>query len=195
MSRLLGNGKEGLLFILSAPAGTGKTTLAQMLCEEFDCVKESVSCTTRPPRLGEIEGEHYFFLSSQEFERRVSKGDFLEHANVFDFQYGTLKSTVADERRKGRHVVLVIDTQGALQLKGKVSGVFIFVTPPSLEELRERLLKRKTESLEVIEKRLEWARHEIEMVSHYDYHIVNDNLMVAYEVLRSIFIAEEHKLR
>lgn len=192
MSKVLGNRAEGLLFVISAPAGTGKTTLTEMLCAEFPCVKESISCTTRPPRPQEKEGEHYHFISKEEFERRVKEGEFLEHAEVFGNLYGTLRSEVTEKRKKGLHVILVIDTQGALQLKKKGEGIFIFLTPPSLGELKERLLKRQTEDADVIEKRLAWARHELEMKGHYDYHIVNDNLHVAYDVLRSILIAEEH---
>jgi guanylate kinase len=193
MTRIIGNLPEGLLFVLSAPAGTGKTTLVHMLCEEFSCIKESISCTTRPPRPGEINGLHYNFLSEGEFTLKIEQGEFLEHAEVFGYLYGTLKETVAADRKKGCHVILVIDTQGAMQLKGQFESRFIFISPPTLEELRERLNKRKTENQETIEKRLAWAREELKMVSHYDYHIVNDNLIVAYDVLRSIIIAEEHK--
>ncbi len=195
MTRIIGNLQEGLLFVISAPAGTGKTTLVHMLCEEFSCIKESISCTTRPPRHGEVNGLHYTFLSEEEFKLKIKQGAFLEYAEVFGHFYGTLKEAVDDDRKKGSHVILVIDTQGALQLKSKVEGSFIFISPPSLSELKERLHKRKTETEESIEKRLSWAHEELKMVSHYDYHIVNDNLIVAYDVLRSIIIAEEHKFR
>ncbi len=177
MQKLLGNLPRGLVFVVSAPAGTGKTTLVRMLAQEFPCIHESVSCTTRPPRQGEIDGKDYYFLSPQEFEEKKQLGDFLEHA-------------------MGNHVFLVIDTQGALQLKKKqFSAVYIFLSPPSEEELKERLVRRKTEEMEVIEKRLSWAKAEMSMVANYDYHIINDNLNMAYAVLRSIVIAEEHKIR
>ncbi|MFS8562804.1 MAG: guanylate kinase [Rhabdochlamydiaceae bacterium] len=195
MTRLIGNLSEGLLFVISAPAGTGKTTLVHMLCEEFNCVKESISCTTRQPRPGEMNGLHYTFLSKEEFQLKIKQGAFLEYAEVFGHFYGTLKEAVDAERKKGSHMILVIDTQGAMQLKNKVEGTFIFISPPTLSELRERLEKRKTETEETIEKRLAWAEEELKMVTHYDYHIVNDNLIVAYDVLRSIIIAEEHKIR
>ncbi len=194
MTRIIGNLKEGLLFVMSAPAGTGKTTLAQMLCEEFCCIKESISCTTRPPRHGEIDGQHYHFLTEKDFKAKIKKNEFLEYAEVFGHFYGTLKATVDADRKKGSHVILVIDTQGALQLKEKVKGSFIFLSPPNLEELKERLHRRKTETEESIEKRLSWAREELKMIEHYDYHIVNDNLIVAYDALRSIIIAEEHRI-
>lgn len=195
MSKLLGNLKKGLVFIISAPAGTGKTTLARMLSEEYNCVVESVSCTTRLPRAGEMEGKHYHFLTKQAFEAKIRKGDFLEYADVFGHYYGTSKEFVLQQLAEGKHVILVIDTQGALQIKGKFPAIFIFITPPSLEELKVRLIKRKTESEENIQERLFWAKKEMIMAEEYDYNIVNDNLVIAYDVLRSILIAEEHKIR
>jgi guanylate kinase len=164
-----------------------------MLTEEFSCIEMSISCTTRPPRPGEIPGKHYEFLSVLEFQEKISRGDFLEHAQVFGHHYGTLRTRVETQRAAGKHIVLVIDTQGALQLKGKIPAIFIFIKPPSLTELKKRLQRRKTELPEVIEERLAQAKHEIDAASHYDYCIVNDHLMVAYEVLRSIVIAEEHR--
>lgn len=193
IDKLLGNVSKGLVFVLSAPAGTGKTTLVRMLRDEFPCVAESISCTTRPPRPGEIPGKDYHFLTIEEFEDKIKKGDFLEYAKVFDNYYGTSKEFVLAQQEKGKHVILVIDTQGAMQLKGKIPAVFVFVSPPSLQELRERLFKRQTESMEHIEQRLSWAKNEMSMAVHYDYHIVNENLHTAYEVLRSILIAEEHR--
>jgi guanylate kinase len=193
--KLLGNLSKGLLFVLSAPAGTGKTTLVRMLRDEFSCVCESISCTTRQPRAGEIPGKDYYFLSQHDFDHKTEQGDFLEHAKVFDYHYGTSKEFVLSQQEKGKHVILVIDTQGAMQLKGKIPAIFVFISPPNLQELRERLFKRQTETPESIEHRLSWAKKEMEMAVHYDYHIVNDNLHVAYEVLRSILIAEEHRVR
>lgn len=196
MEKLLGNLSKGLIFVISAPAGTGKTTLLRMLRDEFNCVVGSISCTTRMPRAGEIHGKDYYFISTEEFEEKIKNDEFLEYAKVFDDYYGTLKATVMQEQEKGRHVVLVIDTQGAMQVKKKkVPSCFIFISPPTLQELRERLFKRNTEHPERIEQRLSWAKHEMEMMIHYDYHFVNDNLAKAYEILRSIFIAEEHKTK
>lgn len=190
---LLGNLEKGLLFVISAPAGTGKTTLVRKLMQEFSCVSESISCTTRPVREGETHGKDYFFISKEDFEVKIRKGDFLEHAEVFGNRYGTSRSFVEETRSEGKHVILVIDTQGAMQLKDQVDAVFIFLRPPSIEELRVRLAKRQTESAEAIEKRINWASHELTVADQYDYQVVNDDLDVAYLVLRSIIIAEEHK--
>jgi guanylate kinase len=126
----------------------------------------------------------------------IRNGDFLEYAEVFGYYYGTSRSYVFKEQKKGKHVFLVIDTQGAMQLKNEqFPAIYIFLSPPSLEELKERLIKRKTESIEAIEKRLSWAKKEIAMADNYDYHIVNDHLENAYVILRSIVIAEEHRVR
>jgi guanylate kinase len=193
MHKLLGGLKEGLIFVLSAPAGTGKTTLVRMLCEEFDCVQESVSFTTRSARANEVPGRDYFFISVAEFEKRIADNDFLEYAKVFGNYYGTSRSLVEQQRKMGKYVVLIIDTQGALQLMGRLQAVFIFLIPPSMSELRRRLENRKSDSPEVIEQRLSWAESEIAIANRYDYQIINDHLKTAYEVLRSILIAEEHK--
>ena len=196
MQKILGSLSEGLVFILSAPAGTGKTTLVKMLQSEFPCITGSTSCTTRAPRHGEIPGRDYHFISQEEFAEKIKSGDFLEYATVFGNSYGTSKEYVLKEQKRGKHVILVIDTQGAMQLKKKkFPAVFIFISPPSLLELKERLFKRQTESIEVIEHRLSWAKDEMAMAPQYDYHIVNDNLENAYQVLRSIIIAEEHRTR
>lgn len=196
VQKLLGNVPRGFVFVLSAPAGTGKTTLVRMLSQEFSCIVESVSCTTRPPRPGEINSKDYFYLSKKEFEEKVKQGDFLEYAEVFGYHYGTSLSFVHEQQDLGKHVFLVIDTQGAMQLKKKhFPAIYIFLSPPSLEELKERLVRRQTESQEVIDKRLSWAQAELSMVKNYDYHIVNDHLNQAYTILRSIVIAEEHRVR
>jgi guanylate kinase len=195
MHKLLGESQNGLIFVVSAPAGTGKTTLVRMLCDEFDCVQESVSFTTRPARANEVPGRDYHFISVAEFEKRIAEKDFLEYAKVFDHYYGTSKSDVEAQRKLGKHVILVIDTQGALQLKERIDAVFIFLTPPSISELRRRLESRKSDSQEAIEQRLSWAEREIAIANRYDYQIVNDHLKSAYEVLRSILIAEEHRTK
>ncbi len=194
--KILGNLTRGLVFVLSAPAGTGKTTLVRMLRDEFLAVTESVSCTTRLPRQGEVNGQDYHFLTEEEFKKRIKGGDFLEYAEVFGHYYGTSKDFVLKQQTEGKHVFLVIDTQGAMQLKKEgYPAIYIFASPPSLEELRERLIKRKTENEESIERRLSWARKEMEQALRYDYHIVNENLANAYDILRSIVIAEEHKTK
>ena len=166
-----------------------------MLTSEFPCTIRSVSCTTRPPRTNEVDGKDYFFLTKEAFEAKIAAGDFLEHAEVFGNHYGTARGFVTEQQKKGKHVILVLDTQGALQLKGRLAATFIFIAPPSMEELRNRLMKRRTESPQLIDERLAWARHELEKASQYDYQIVNDHLDTAYTVLKSILIAEEHKNR
>lgn len=192
--KLLGNLAQGLVFVVSAPAGTGKTTLVRMLTEEFDCVVESVSCTTRSPRAGEVAGVDYHFLTQEEFQARVKQNDFLEYAEVFGHYYGTSKEYVKGMQKQGKHVVLVIDTQGAMKLQSQgFPAVFVFLSPPSLEELKERLVKRKTEDEETLQRRLSWAGQEMQLAKNYDYMIVNKDLKIAYGVLRSILIAEEHK--
>lgn len=179
---------------MSAPAGTGKTTLARMLCDQSDGqIVESISCTTRSIRPGETEGKDYYFISKKEFIEKRTQNAFLESADVFGHSYGTLKKTVLDEQNKGHHVILVIDTQGALQLKGAVEAVFIFIAPPSMEELERRLRNRKTETAEVIEERLSWAKKEMDMAKQYDYRIVNDDLDIAFQELKNVVIAEEKK--
>lgn len=193
-SKILGNLQKGLAFVISAPAGTGKTTLAQLLVKEFPCVTTSISCTTRPPRRGEVHGKHYFFLSVEEFEQKIAAGDFLEYVQLYGNYYGTSLKWLTEQLNQGKHVLLTIDTQGALLLKKRFPAIFIFLQPPSLDELRSRLYKRMTETEDVIAKRLEVAKKEIEASCFYDYNIVNDDLEVAYQVLRSILIAEEHRV-
>lgn len=191
---LLGNAKHGKLFILSAPAGTGKTTLVHMLTHEFPTVVASISFTTRAPRQGEVDGIDYFFISREEFNSKIEAGEFLEHVELYGECYGTSRPWVEKQLSRGNHVILVIDVQGARLLRGKVEAVAIFVSPPSLEELARRLKRRKTEEESVIEKRLAWAKKEMEAQNEYNYRIVNDDLAVSYQVLRSILIAEEHRI-
>lgn len=187
--------KKGLVFVISAPAGTGKTTLVRMLIEEFSRVVESISFTTRSLRPNEVPGRDYNFISLEEFKQKIKEEEFLEYAEVFHHYYGTSRKYVEAQQEKGKHVILVIDTQGALQLMGKIDAVFIFISPPSLEELRARLSRRKSETEEAIAHRLSWAEEEMALAPQYNYHIVNDNLKAAYEALRSILIAEEHRNR
>lgn len=192
--RLLGNKKQGLAFIVSAPAGTGKTTLVQKLADEFACVTPSISFTTRRPRQGEIDGKHYHFISQAEFEAKIQAGEFLEYVELFGCYYGTSRRWVDARLAEGKHVVLVIDTQGALLLRKKYPAVAIFLQPPSLSELRRRLQGRGTESQAKIEERLRTAEQELQAAKYYDYQVVNDDLEIAYQVLKSIFIAEEHRV-
>ena len=195
-SKVLGACEKGLLFVVSAPAGTGKSTLVNKLVSEFpDAVAETVSSTTRQPRPGEVDGKSYTFLTTEAFEKRIEEGAFLEHANVFGNYYGTTKSEVERVQKEGKHAILVIDTQGAMNIKELVDAIYIFITPPSIEELKKRLVGRHTEDEQTILKRLSWAEKEIKMGSNYDYTIINEDLEVSYQILRSILIAEEHKRR
>lgn len=194
--KVLGTSKRGLIFILSAPAGTGKTTLVHKLLKEFPSVVQSISYTTREPRPQEKPGKDYHFISRKEFEKKIAEKDFLEHVELYGDYYGTSKKWVEDHLSHGKHVVLVIDTQGALKLMKFLSDAcFIFVEPPSLEVLRQRLINRGTETKETIEKRLSYVSHEMVAGEQYQYRIVNEDLEVTYQVLRSILIAEEHKIR
>lgn len=193
--KLLGNLKRGLPIVLSAPAGTGKTTLVHMLKSEFDCVVPSISYTSRPPRPNEVNGKDYNFISEEEFKQKIREGEFLEYVQLYNYYYGTSKSWVEKRLNEGKHVFLVIDTQGAKQLRGHYPAIFIFLKPPSLEELKRRLQNRKTESPEMLKKRLNWALKEMEEGPNYDYIVVNDDLNTAYQVIRSILIAEEHRQR
>lgn len=184
---------KGIIFVLSAPAGTGKTTLVKMLTDEFSNIKKSTSCTTRMPRPREKDGVDYFYIDRQTFEKKISEGDFLEYAKVFEHYYGTSKSFVEHELASGHHIFLVIDTQGAKQLMKKIQGVFIFVAPPSRQEQEARLRKRGAESDEMIQERLLWAENEIAQAVHYDYQIINRDLKTAYEELKKIVLDEEKK--
>lgn len=191
--KLLGNLKKGLIFVVSAPAGTGKTTLVQRLVDEFPCVIQSVSYTTRPRRYNESSGDHYHFITTETFEKKIKEEEFLEYVKLYDDYYGTSKKWVENKQMAGKHVILVIDTQGALQLVDTLDAQFIFIAPPSIKELKKRLVLRNTDSKEAISKRLEWAEKELQAAQYYDYRIVNDDLDTAYDVLKSVVIAEEHR--
>ena len=195
MSKLVGNCEKGLIFIVSAPAGTGKTTLVQRLANEFPDIVPSISYTTRKPRPREENGKDYFFVSETEFSHRIDNGEFLEHVYLYQDYYGTSASWVEQKLNEKKHVILTIDTQGALHLKDKIDPILIFLAPPNLEQLQQRLTQRGTESTSMIEKRLNWAVEEMKAMEHYDYCVVNDDLNVAYNVLRSIIIAEERRIR
>ncbi len=183
---------KGLLIVISAPSGTGKTTLAHMLLKAFPNMEFSVSYTTRKPRPGEVNGKDYFFVDRDTFERMIEEGDFLEWAEVYGNLYGTSKSQVLKALNEGKDVLLDIDTQGALQVKKNFpEAVLIFILPPSLKELERRLRSRGTDDEETIERRLKTARVEIERAPLYDYIVVNDVLEEAFEKLKSIVIAEK----
>jgi guanylate kinase len=190
----MSNELKGLLVVISAPSGTGKTTLTHMLLKEFPNMEFSVSYTTRPPRPGEVNGKDYFFVDRETFERMIEEGDFLEWAEVYGNLYGTSKSQVLKALNEGKDIILDIDTQGALQVKKNFpEAVLIFVLPPSLSELERRLRRRGTDDEETIERRLRVAREEIKRAPLYDYIVVNDVLEIAFENLKSIIRAEKCK--
>lgn len=182
---------RGKIIVISAPAGTGKTTLAEMLIQNHpQSFVQSVSCTTRKPRKNEKHSTHYHFLTTQEFEDKIKNHEFLEYAKVFDNYYGTLKKDVDKLLDQGKNVLLVIDTQGAMKIKHTVGGLFIFLMPPDLSSLENRLRSRDTDDEHSILKRLSQAEQEIEMSKEYDYVIINCDLQTAYKKLENIIFTE-----
>ena len=184
-------GKRGVLFVFSGPSGVGKGTLKAKLFEEFaDRIAYSVSATTRGPREGEVDGKDYFFISRQEFERRVKNNEFLEHAEFAGNCYGTPRAYVEKLLDSGMNVVLEIDVQGALQvMKSMPECVSVFILPPSFEELEHRLRGRGTETEEKVRERLETAKRELPYAPQYDSQIVNGgDIEAAYQSLRDVFL-------
>lgn len=185
----------GELFIISGPSGAGKGTICKRLLEDADNMVLSVSATTRAPREGEIDGESYFFIDKKTFLERVEAGGFLEYAEVYENYYGTPKENVMEKLEQGIDVVLEIDIQGAKKVKEAYpEGIFIFILPPSLKELRRRLIGRGTDSIEVIEKRLSKTLDEIRQIYSYDYFVINDDLDVSVSEVESIVIAEHDRV-
>lgn len=178
--------REGVALVISAPSGTGKTTLVQRLRGEFPDLGYSVSCTTRAPRAGEVDGADYHFLSREDFIRRRDEGHFAEWAEVHGNFYGTPLAPCREMLARGRDVVFDIDVQGARQLKSSLpEAMFIFIAPPSLEELGRRLRGRALDGEDVIRRRLAAARAELREAAWYDALIVNDRLDDAYGDLRA----------
>jgi len=181
----------GVLFVVSAPSGAGKTSLLRALIPSDPRLQLSVSHTTRAPRPGEQDGEHYHFVDRARFEAMVAAGAFLEHAQVFDNFYGTAEQSVRDVLAAGRDVVLEIDWQGARQMRARFpEAVSVFIVPPDVQTLRERLSGRGQDSAEVIERRMRAARRELSHYGEYDYLVVNDDFAQALADLRAIVAAE-----
>jgi guanylate kinase len=184
--------KKGLLIVISGPSGAGKGTICKALIEKNKEIFISVSATTRSPRAGEVDGVNYHFLSREEFVKRIEKNDFLEYAEVYGNYYGTPKSKVQDMLDRGIDVILEIDIQGALKVKENFDeGVFIFILPPSMEELKQRIIKRGSETPESLMTRFKSAYQEINYVSKYNYAVVNDEVDVAVKKIEGIIAAEK----
>ncbi len=180
----------GTLFVVSAPSGAGKTSLVRALLERDPGVVLSVSHTTRDPRPGERDGDHYHFVDAATFSRMCEEGAFLEHATVFGNSYGTSRAAVEERLERGRDVVLEIDWQGARQVRAQLpASVGVFVLPPSLEQLRERLRARAQDDAEVIDARMQAAVREIAHWQEYDYLVVNDDFQRALGDLAAIVTA------
>lgn len=184
--------RQGICVVLSSPSGAGKTTISRALLESDPEITMSVSCTTRPPRPGEVDGRDYYFVSKDKFKEMINKGEFLEHAEVFGHFYGTPRSFVDGKLSEGKDVVFDIDWQGTRQLAEKMDGdlVSIFILPPSMEELEKRLRQRNQDVEEVVQKRMKKASREISHWNEYDYVIVNENLNQAMADVEKIVQAE-----
>lgn len=187
--------REGTLFVISAPSGTGKTTICRKLLKKHDTLKLSVSYTTRSPRKGEKNDIDYTFVTKEKFKSMIDKGEFAEWAMVYGNFYGTSIKRLKKLNKAGYDIILDIDTRGAMQLKNTYdNAVYVFILPPSIQTLKERLISRKTETADIIKNRLESAREEISYYKNYDYIVVNDILKDAYQELESIIVATKTRI-
>ncbi|MEN6375482.1 MAG: guanylate kinase [Smithella sp.] len=185
---------KGTFIVVSAPSGAGKSSICRRLLQAHPEIRFSVSCTTRPPRPGEIDGQDYFFLSPEEFQKRIEQGDFAEWEENFGNLYGTSIKTMRDSLANGFTVLLDIEPRGAKVIKQKFrGGTFVFVLPPSRQELVKRLEDRGHETADVIQARFAEAERELKEISWYDYVIFNDDLETAVNQLISIYIAQKCK--
>jgi guanylate kinase len=187
--------RRGLMFVLSSPSGAGKTTLSRMLVAETPALQMSVSATTRPKRPGEVDGRDYYFVDQKRFDAMVAGGDLLEWASVFDNRYGTPRAPVEAALAAGQDVLFDIDWQGTQQLRSRSPSdvVSVFILPPSVTALEQRLHTRAQDSDEVIRGRMRKAGDEMSHFDAYDYIIVNDNIGIAFEAVKSILRAEQLK--
>ena len=185
--------KKGMMFVLSSPSGVGKTTLTKKIAEHNPNFKISISYTTRKPRFNEINGKDYHFVSMEEFNRLVKENNFFEYANIFDNYYGTLKKTVIELISQGKDVLFDIDWQGTKQLKkiDNLSSVTIFILPPNIKVLKERLLNRHKGQKKIIEERLSKFNEEISHWHEYNYVVVNDDLNMCYDNILNIIMSEK----
>lgn len=187
--------RRGLMLVLSSPSGAGKTTLSRMLLDEFSDVKLSISATTRPPRPNEVDGRDYYFKTEGAFREMIGRREFLEWALVFDKYYGTPRADTVARLESGEDVLFDVDWQGADALHDQMPNdvVSVFILPPSIEALKERLLGREGSTAEMVARRMEDAKSEIMHWRRYDYVIVNDDLQVAYQRLKRILLVERLK--
>ena len=189
------NKREGLLFVVSAPSGAGKTSLCRAMTNSLENITHSISYATRKPRAGEIDGRDYHFVAPERFQGMIDAGDFAEWAEVHSHLYGTSRRVLEDMVSKGIDVILDIDTQGAKQIKKKYEkAIYIFIMPPSLDILEERLRNRKSDQEAEIRKRMLRAREEIKDYTMYDYQVVNRDFDRALSELRAIVIAERCRM-
>ncbi|MGL4484671.1 MAG: guanylate kinase [Anaerovoracaceae bacterium] len=187
--------KKGKFYVISGPSGTGKGSIRGEVLKENLSLEFSVSFTTRSPRDGEVHGKDYFFVSKEEFEKKIANNDFLEHTETFGNYYGTEKAFVNTLLSAGKDVILEIDVKGAMKIKETYFGaVFIFILPPSYQELVERIRGRGTEDEASLKKRVTEAAKEIEYLADYDYCVINDDLELAVEKVQAIIVAERAKL-
>lgn len=187
--------KKGLLLVVSGPSGAGKGTICKAFLEKNKNVKLSVSATTRSPRTGEVDGVNYFFVTKEKFKDMIDNGELLEHAQIYDNFYGTPKAAILENLEQGYDVLLEIEMQGARQIKEVYpEGVFIFILPPSLDELKNRIVGRGTETEEQINKRFGSAFEEICQIENYDYFIVNKDIDLSAQELSDIISAEKNKV-
>ena len=189
--------KKGMMFVLSSPSGVGKTTLTKKLAENNSQFAISISYTTRKPRPNEIDGKDYYFVTQEEFDVLIKKNDFYEFANIFDNNYGTHKETVIKLLSQGKDVLFDIDWQGTLQLKKirDLNIVCIFILPPNINVLRDRLLNRHKGQEELIEKRMNKFNEELSHWNQYNYVVTNDDLNICYEKIKSIIASEKKGIR
>ena len=189
--------KKGLLIVISGPSGCGKGTICRALREKHPELKVSVSVTTREIRKNEVEGRDYFFTSRHEFERMIAEGELLEHAHIYGgHYYGTPKKYVKQTLLKGDDLILEIDIQGALQVKERFEeGIFIFLVPPSMEELHRRLIERGREAPELIMERFKAAYEEMNFISRYNYVITNDKVEEAVSKIEAVITAEKCRVQ
>lgn len=191
-----GETPRGLLFVVSSPSGAGKTTLCNRLRAEFGNLAFSVSTTTRPPRPGETHGVEYLFVDPPTFQEMIARDEFAEYAMVHGHMYGTSAALVRQALGEGRDLLFDIDYQGGRQLKQKFPDdvVLVFILPPSIRALAERLRQRATDSEEVIERRLRVAREELKHYAEYDFLVMNEDLDRAYDALRAVYVAQLHAM-